>query len=263
MGAQTSHSLISARALVSSQSGDALELARGLFAAAMGLSGSPALRSQLTDSSRDLAPRHALANQAFASLSTDVKKLVDDAVALRWSRAEDLQAGLEEMAIRLCGDATSGSIDLVGELLAVSDLVHSDGDVELALGSKQATASARAQLMGALLRSKVSPAAQAICEHLVADPRGRRIGAMLAHSATMVAEQQGMGLAMVRVAQPLGDAQIKHIETLLQGTYQRPHYIAVQIDPEVVGGLRIRVGDNEIDGSIATRLQDLRTQLAG
>jgi hypothetical protein len=137
MGAQTSHSLISARALVSSQSGDALELARGLFAAAMGLSGSPALRSQLTDSSRDLAPRHALADQAFASLSTDVKKLVGDAVALRWSRAEDLQAGLEEMAIRLCGDATSGSIDLVGELLAVSDLVHRDGDVELALGSKQ------------------------------------------------------------------------------------------------------------------------------
>jgi F-type H+-transporting ATPase subunit delta len=49
----------------------------------------------------------------------------------------------------------------------------------------------------------------------------------------------------------------------VQKKYHRPHYIAQQIDDSVVGGARIRVGDDVIDGSVATRLQDLRMKLAG
>jgi F-type H+-transporting ATPase subunit delta len=45
--------------------------------------------------------------------------------------------------------------------------------------------------------------------------------------------------------------------------FDRAHYIAQQIDDSVMGGARIRVGDNVIDGSISTRLHDLRNALVG
>jgi F-type H+-transporting ATPase subunit delta len=39
--------------------------------------------------------------------------------------------------------------------------------------------------------------------------------------------------------------------------------VAEVLNPDVVGGMKIRVGDDVIDGSIQARLADLRTQLAG
>jgi len=135
--------------------------------------------------------------------------------------------------------------------------------VELAVGSKRASGEAKATLVSALVGEKVSTEAEAIVRHLVQDPRGRRIGRMLMDCAEIVADQGGKGLAVVTVAKPLSAAQHTHIETLVEKKYQRPHYIAQQIDDSVVGGARIRVGDDVIDGSVATRLQDLRMKLAG
>jgi hypothetical protein len=97
---------------------------------------------------------------------------------------------------------SGGSSDLVGELLAVSKLIHSDPEVELAVGSKRAPANAKAHLVGALIGGKVSAEAEAIVRHLVADPRGRRIGRMLMNAAEIVADQGGKGLAVEHVAKP-------------------------------------------------------------
>ncbi|MEL0149179.1 MAG: ATP synthase F1 subunit delta [Pontimonas sp.] len=142
-------------------------------------------------------------------------------------------------------------------------LIHSDPEVELAVGSKRASAEAKATLVSALVGGKVSAEAEAIVRHLVSDSRGRRIGRMLGDAAEIVADESGKGLAVVTVATPLSAAQQAHIEKLLEKKYQRPHYIAQRTDDSVVGGARIRVGDDVIDGSVATRLQDLRMKLAG
>ncbi|MBT5248260.1 MAG: F0F1 ATP synthase subunit delta [Microbacteriaceae bacterium] len=262
MGAQTSHSLELAREFLASQ-GASLPLAQQLFAAGLGLSTSPALRHALSDSSADTKSTAALANAAFAGLTSEAKKLIAQLVELRWSSALDLQAALEELAIRSCATGAGESTDLVGELLGVSDIVHAHPELELGLGSKRASASARANLIGSVIAGKVSAETQAIVRHLVSDPRGRRIGAMLHFAAETVAHQHGKGLAIVSVAQPLTSGQHDTIQTMLSARYGRPHYLAQDIDDSVVGGARIRVGDNVIDGSIATRLSDLRNTLAG
>ena len=260
MGAQTTQSLAQARASLSAHQATE-ELARSLFAAAVGLSGSKALRGALTDSSADQKALQELATSAFASLSTDATALISELVSLPWSSPEDLQAALEELGIRVLAEL-SGESDLVGELLAISTVIHSDPEVELAVGSKRASGEAKATLVSALIGGKVSASAEAIVRHLVSDPRGRRIGRMLQQTAEIVADQGGKGLCVVTVAKPLSAAQRSAIEQVVEKKYQRPHYIAQQIDQSVVGGARIRVGDDVLDGSVATRLQDLRIKLA-
>ena len=74
---------------------------------------------------------------------------------------------------------------------------------------------------------------------------------------------QNKGLAVVHVSRALKPAQRSQIDALLVNRFGRAHYLAEQVDTSIVGGARIRVGDMIIDGSIATRLQDLRTKLAG
>jgi len=261
MGAQTTKSLVEARSSLDGHAATS-ELASSLFAAALGLSGSKALRGALADSSVDQKALQALAASAFASLSTDAKKLIGSLVSLPWSAPEDLQAALEELGIRMLAQV-AGESDLVGELLAIQALIHSDPEVELAVGSKRASAEAKATLVSALVGGKVSTEAEAIVHHLVSDSRGRRIGRMLSDAAEIVADQGGKGLAVVTVATSLSAAQQAHIENLLEKKYQRPHYIAQRVDDSVVGGARIRVSDDVIDGSVATRLQDLRMKLAG
>jgi len=262
MGAQTRRSLGQAKLVLAGHQAMSEELAANLFQAALGLSGSKALRSALTDSSSEPSRRQELARGAFASLSTDAKALLAQLAILPWSHADDLQAALEDLGIRVLAETSSG-VDLVGELLAVSKLAHSDAELELALGSKRASGQARAALVSSLIAGKVSAQTLAIVSHLVTDPRGRRMGAMLKAAAEVVANQAGTGLAIVSVARPLTQAQRSSIQALLKKKYGLEHYVAEVINPDVVGGAKIRVGDDVIDGSIQTRLLDLRTKLAG
>lgn len=261
MGAQTRQSLDQATQLLAGHGGMSQELASSLFQAALGLSGSKALKAALADSAASPDAREALAKKVFASLSTDAKNLVAQLVRLPWSAPDDIQAALENLAIRVSASASDD--DIVGELLQVSALVHSDPDLELALGSKRAQPEAKAALVTRLIATKVAPATAQIVRHLVRDARGRRIGAMLHHAARTVADQSGTGLAIVSVAGPLRPAQREAIAELLRKKYGREHYLAEVRTPQLVGGVKIRVGDDVIDGSIQTRLQDLRTQLAG
>ena len=102
-----------------------------------------------------------------------------------------------------------------------------------------------------------------IVRHLVQSPRGRRIGELLGGAAETVADAEGSFVAIVTAASPLAPAQLKALTATLTTQYGREPRIAVRIDPSVLGGLRVQVGDEVIDGTIASRLTELRLQLAG
>ena len=79
----------------------------------------------------------------------------------------------------------------------------------------------------------------------------------------MVATQRGRTIATVRSAVPLTEAHRQRLADSLSRTYGMPVAINVVVDPEVVGGIRVQIADDVIDGSISTRLADLRSRLAG
>jgi F-type H+-transporting ATPase subunit delta len=69
-------------------------------------------------------------------------------------------------------------------------------------------------------------------------------------------------VAVVTVAGSIDKAQIARIEKSLSANYGHPMTVNVEVDPSILGGVRIQVAGDVIDGSIATRLQAAKLQLA-
>ena len=76
-------------------------------------------------------------------------------------------------------------------------------------------------------------------------------------------DQRGFDVATVTTAVPLTDDQFARLEQRLGAQAGRRVRFDAIVDPSVLGGVRVQIGDDVIDGSVATRLNDLRQKLAG
>ena len=262
MGAQTFQSLTKARAWLADR--EVSDLVSGeLFAAGQSLASSKSLMTALSDSSSSLASREALLEEVFGKFSVESRELISLLVFAAWSTSTDLLLGLEELAIRAIAKNSSAVGEIVEDLLAVSDFVHSNPEVELAVGSKRASSVSRMTLLSDLVGKSISVESEKILRHLVCVPRGRRFGKMVEQAAETVADQKNLGLAVVTVPKPMSSGQREKIESLLFKRYSKKHHLIERLKADIIGGARIRVGNYVIDGSISSKLQDLRAKLVG
>jgi len=238
--------------------------AEQLFAAGRALAKSAQLQATLADPAIAPAEKSKLITGVFGKkLGADASKLLAGIAAQRWSSQQDLLAGIEDVAIRAAATAGGASASIEGEIFTFSTAVSSDADLELALGSKLGDPAAKAALAAKLLGKKASPSTVVIVTSLVQAPRGRRIGALLAHVAAVVADQSGASVANVTSAQELAPATVKALSTTLAKQYGRQVYINAQVDESLIGGVRVQVGADVIDGSISARLAQLKLELVG
>jgi F-type H+-transporting ATPase subunit delta len=91
----------------------------------------------------------------------------------------------------------------------------------------------------------------------------RTVAVALAAYQKVAAEVRGEGVATVRVARPLADAERDRLAAALASSYGRDVHLNVIVDPEVIGGIRVEIGDDVIDGTVASRLDDAGRRLAG
>ena len=264
MGSATREALGSARdALTKVAAKDALATGTQLFEAARVIGGSAQLRSALADPSAAASDKSAVIGSIFSSVGAPARTLLSEIVASRWSNPDDLLAGIEEVGIRAVASSAAKGDSLEGELFSFGAAVSSDPELELAVGSKLGSAAAKSALVTKLLSKKASAQALAIVDHLVQQPRGRRIGELIRTAAAIVADQAGLAVATVVTASPLSAAQLDRLRAGLSKTYGLQLRLNMVIDPSIIGGVRVQIGDDVIDGSVATRINDLRLQLAG
>lgn len=224
------------------------------------LESSPALLGALSDESADAGAKSKLIERLFETVSSGARSVLTNAVGLAWSNAQELVAGIEELGLRA---AAHSNTELANELLAAATAVDSSHELELSLGSKLGDPAAKIALVEKLFSGKLSNSAVGIVRHLVANPRGRKLSAALREGARVAADQGGSELATVTVAAPLNSEQQAKVATLLEQTAGRPVRVTTILDPSLVGGVRIQIGNDVIDGSVRSRLDDLRLQLAG
>lgn len=263
MGSATRNALAQATAQLDAVKGVKLTTGEQLLAAGRAIAGSAQLRAVLTDPSIDATQKSGLLGRVFTSLDATAAKLLTGIVESRWSSGDELVDGIETVGIRALAQAAGEKAGVEGELFAVGRAIASDADLELALGSKLGDPAAKAAVITKLTAKKASPATVAILTHLVQSPRGRRIGELVSGAAKTVAEAAGRTLATVTAATPLSAAQQTRLATALAAQYGREVRVDVIVDPAVLGGLRVQVGDEVVDGTVASRLADLRLQLAG
>jgi F-type H+-transporting ATPase subunit delta len=79
-----------------------------------------------------------------------------------------------------------------------------------------------------------------------------------------VLEREARGAQTLRVttARPLGQAELDAIVAKLGAAFKTPLEVTQTVDPELIGGVQLTVGDKRIDGTIAGRLDDLARMLS-
>lgn len=237
------------------------DLGDQLLAAARAIASSKHLVSVLADVSVPAAQRVAIVGTAFAALGPQARSVLQALASGRWSGPDDLVGAVEETGIRALASQKSAD-GLESELFTVLRTIGSDGRLELALGGATSPIAARLALVDRLLVG-ANPATRSVLRHVVQLPRGRKPVEALQHAQSIVAATRDRLVAVVQVASPLTTAQSAVLATRLESGYGRKISINQVVDPDLVGGVRITIGDEVIDGTVRARLDDLRLRLAG
>jgi F-type H+-transporting ATPase subunit delta len=254
-------------ALTSAPGADIAAIADDLSAVAVAFGKDAALRRMLTDPARPAAQRADIATALLAGkISADAAALVAGLARSRWSAPRDLADAVADLAVRadLAIAERDGKLDDVeDELFRLGRLLDSHGDLALALADSRVPADKRVALVDGLLSGKVDATTYRLVGRLVANPRGRSISAGLAEIGKEAAARRERLIAYVTAAVPLTEQQRDRLAAVLKRLYGQQVHLNVDLDPAVLGGLTVRIGDEVIDGTVATRLALAQRELAG
>jgi F-type H+-transporting ATPase subunit delta len=241
-------------------------LAEDLYAVVDLLIAQPQLRRMLSDPTTSPEGRAELAGRLFdGKISTSALHVVRDAVALRWSSPFDLLDALETSAddVLFAAAEQAGELDEVeDELFRFERVLDAESRLTTTLDDAGAQPERRVAVVRELLGDKVRPITLRLLEHAVASRRKHSVPLALDDLLELAAARRNRSMARVTSAVELTRVQHNRLAEALTELYGRPINIRSAIDPSVRGGLLIRVGDEVIDGSIASRLAEARAHLA-
>ncbi|GAB3021176.1 ATP synthase subunit delta [Nocardioides flavus (ex Wang et al. 2016)] len=243
---------------------DAGAVGRDLFAVADLLRAEPGLRRVATDASVAGEAKAGLLRDVLAGKVSDLAlAVVTLAVAQRWTASRDLADALERLGVVAVARSAGGDAGrLEDELFVFGQVVQDNPELRDALSDPARSRADKARLLGDLLGDKVLPATVALVQQSLSGSY-RTVGVALADYQKVAADVRGQAVATVRVARPLADDDRQRLAGALARTYGREIHLNVVVDPEVIGGIRVEIGDDVIDGTVSSRLDEARRRLAG
>ena len=236
-----------------------------LFAVADALGGSPSLRRALTDAGTPLEARVNVVRSLFGGrISAQALDVLLGAVGLPWSTTGSFVAAIERQGVRaLLAEAhRAGRLDEVeDQLFKVGRLVDATPDLRVALGERRVQVGPRQQLLEEVLADKVLPVTRALARRAVV-ARQRTFENTLDGYLNIAAELRNRGIATVECARPLTPEQESRLKAALSRQTGRDVTLNVVVNPAVLGGVRVSIGDEVIEGTVAGRLSDVRRKLS-
>jgi F-type H+-transporting ATPase subunit delta len=244
-----------------------LALADELFAVGRLLNGQLTLRRALSDPAGRPEDRAALAGRLLASkVSSTALDLVETVARQRWSHPIDLVDAFQTLAIEASLDAA----DARGELESVEDelfrfgrIVGGDRELARILSDRKAPAEGKTALLDRLLSGRVSPVTEQLLRNVLTGPHVGTAENAVERLSEVASRRRGQSVARVTTAVALTAAQEQRLTDVLRRIYGRTVGLQITVDPSVLGGLIVQVGDEVIDGSIAHRLEAAERRLAG
>ncbi len=245
---------------------EGVRLADELFATVDVLDRNGSLLRALTDPARDADDKAALVTTIFAQYDARVVTVIADLARARWAAGRDLSTSLEEAGV-LALLASAQSLGLLGtveeELFLVERALVANRNLLSALGDRAALGEGRVGVLHDVLFGKVEPVTYALVARKVAAPRGARLLGAVQGLVKAAATRRDLMVVSVTAAVDLSAEQRSRLASILKDAYGHEMQVNVAVDPEVLGGMKIQVGSEVVDGTVVARLADARRRLVG
>ena len=254
-------------ALIRSSDTDLAALSDELFSVTALLDREHPLRRALTDPARDGDARVGLARAVLGEqVGGATADLLAWVVRARWSVPRDLATAIELLAVeaQVAAAERAGRLDEVeDELFRVSRAVAGAPELRSALSDLSAPVESRAALIEGLLGGRSTEETRRLVRQAVVAPRGRTFDRTVEIYGQVAADRRSRLVATVTAVDPLTEEQRRRLADVLRRIYGHDVHLNVQLDPTLVGGIRVEIGDEVIDGSVENRLDDARRRLVG
>ncbi len=173
---------------------------------------------------------------------------------------DDLVRGYAQ-ALFSVADAEGALAKVENELFAFAKAMELHTDLRAALTDPALPAENKKAVIADLVGSRAHPVTSNLIGFLVESGRARELGGIIQQLAALAAERRQHALAEVRSAVPLTKAQRDRLQAALSRATGRTVEVKVVIDPSVVAGIVSRVGDEIFDGTVSSRLAEVKEQL--
>ena len=147
------------------------------------------------------------------------------------------------------------------EMLRTAASVASDTQMRDALDNPKLTDAQKESLFLSICGDKLSDAGRSFIRVLLEANRIKVLPQVRALFDSLKDDAEGVAHAQIVSAQPMTDAQLAELTQTLETRFKRRIEASVAVDPSLIGGARIVIGDEVIDASVRGKLDAMAVQL--
>jgi F-type H+-transporting ATPase subunit delta len=147
------------------------------------------------------------------------------------------------------------------EMLKLASNVASDPTVRAALDNPRLDNAAKESLLLSLCGDALSAEGRSFIRVLLESDRIALLPDIRDLFDTSKDSADGVARAQIVSAFPIDDAQLGALKAALEKRFGKTVEATVSVDPRLIGGARVTVGDTVIDGSVRGELESMSNQL--
>ena len=243
----------------------AMNVGAELFLIVNQLDGERALRIAVADNSVESSQRTGIMRDVFSAKVADpTLEVLLAAAEQEWSTPREFRTGLVNLGRRAIarGAEKDGKLEQVEtELYQLANVLEREKDLTQLLSDRTAASEKKRGLLANVIYGEVTMFTEALALQVIGRPRHNPVDDLVELSSEF-AGMRGKTVARVATAEELSDSQRGVLAQKLEKIYGREMAIHSEVDPSLLGGVTIRVGDELIDGSTRGKLERMRADMA-
>lgn len=242
---------------------DAWRIGNELFVITSLLDGNVRIERALTDVSRPLEDKVAVLNTLLGDqVHPMTMEIMTEVVRRRWSRAADIANAVEDFgvdAMMYYADATDSTLQVSIELAELHSALLNTPVVRAKLYDETVPSEARVKFFHELFDGKgLNKVTMRLAEHATENLRRRRYLETIQWLINKLSHHMGESMVIVTTATPLKQEQIDKLIAVYSKKIGRAVHINSVVDPSVLGGMRVQVGDEVTDNTVVAQLENLQ-----
>lgn len=242
---------------------DAWRIGNELFTITSALDHNIQLERALTDPSRPVEDKVAVVKTLIGDQAHPlVMEIMSDLVSRRWSRVSDIANAVEDFGVdgmMYYADHTNTTLQVSVELAELHSALLNLPVVRTKLYDATVSSEARVKLLYSLIGdADFTKVTKRLAEHATCNLRNRRYLQTIQWLINKFSRHMGESMVTVTTATPLSKEQVEKLIAIYTAKTGHPVHINSVVDPTVMGGMRIQVGDEVTDNTVVAQLQHLQ-----